>query len=658
MPPEKAMVSPRFDARPDTVDFRDRMYEATMVEVPTCIPLADYLAYRVPVLNQGNQGACVGFGLATVAHFLLRRRRVVPDPTPVSARMLYEIARRYDEWPGENYQGSSARGAMKGWHKHGVCSEALWPFAGEDSEQILTYERASDAMRRPLGAYLRVNHRDLVAMHSALAEVGILFATAWIHPGWLRADKKGVIPYDRSLGVLGGHAFALVAYDENGFWVQNSWGAGWGRQGLAQVSYDDWLAHGLDVWVARLGVPVQLRGVESAAAAIAPGATLSKSYSFSDLRPHLVSLGEGGALSATGTFSTSEADLEEIFRRDIPRLMQGWERPRLLVYAPGGLVGSAVLLQRVAEYRAAMLEAQVYPLVFHWNSDLWLRITDVLQAALRQRRPEGSLSGELDFMLDRLDDTLEPLARNLTGRAQWAQLKVDAWQSALEPQGGVRLALKHLAEWVAGQPQAEIHLLAHSVGSIFLAPFARLLTEKGRIRSGSLRGLTGYNLSAQTCTLWAPAISLEDFKQMYLPPLSTGRIQRLRLYTLSERAERKDHCANIYHKSLLYLIANAFEDRRPTPLLGLEADFTQDPEMVALHRARAIEWVQAPSSAPPDSPWASGARRHADFDDDELTLRSTLLRILDSRADLPGFDFKRSEASLREQRAQVQKMTE
>lgn len=35
--------------------------------------------------------------------------------------MLYELARRYDEWPGEGYEGSSARGAMKGWVRHGVC---------------------------------------------------------------------------------------------------------------------------------------------------------------------------------------------------------------------------------------------------------------------------------------------------------------------------------------------------------------------------------------------------------------------------------------------------------------------------------------------------------------------------------------------------------
>lgn len=82
------------DARPDTMDFRDLMYVPTLIEVPTHIPLEDYLRYEVPVLDQMSEGACTGFGLATVANYLQLRRRVVPDATPVSARMLYDLARR------------------------------------------------------------------------------------------------------------------------------------------------------------------------------------------------------------------------------------------------------------------------------------------------------------------------------------------------------------------------------------------------------------------------------------------------------------------------------------------------------------------------------------------------------------------------------------
>ena len=115
--PEKLRAKDRrLNARPDTVDFRDFSYVPTLVEVGTELPLAAYREVGVPILDQGREGACTGFGLATVVHYLLRTRDVVPDEDAISPRMLYAMARRYDEWPGETYEGSSCRGAMKGWH--------------------------------------------------------------------------------------------------------------------------------------------------------------------------------------------------------------------------------------------------------------------------------------------------------------------------------------------------------------------------------------------------------------------------------------------------------------------------------------------------------------------------------------------------------------
>ena len=85
--------------------------------------------------------------------------------------------------PGEKYEGSSARGAMKGWHKHGVCSAEHWRYKNPQDKPKFGL-RFEDALRRPLGAYLRVNHKDIVAMHSAISEVGILYATGEVHSGW------------------------------------------------------------------------------------------------------------------------------------------------------------------------------------------------------------------------------------------------------------------------------------------------------------------------------------------------------------------------------------------------------------------------------------------------------------------------------------------
>src|SRR3546814_10107777 len=90
---------------------------------------------------------------------------------------------------------------------------------------------------------------------------------------------------------MGYHAFAIVAYDGDGFWLQNSWGDAWGRKGFARISYDEWLERGTDVWVARLAVPVHLQRAQSAAVSNSAIGRQSVGYSQADLRPHVISLG-------------------------------------------------------------------------------------------------------------------------------------------------------------------------------------------------------------------------------------------------------------------------------------------------------------------------------------------------------------------------------
>ena len=119
-----APVERTLDARPDTLDFRDRMFEPTLIEVPTRDPLEDYRSVEVPILDQGRRARAPASAWRPSSTTCCARRRVVRDEMRVSPRMLYDMAKRYDEWPGEEYEGSSARGAMKGWHKHGVCAEA------------------------------------------------------------------------------------------------------------------------------------------------------------------------------------------------------------------------------------------------------------------------------------------------------------------------------------------------------------------------------------------------------------------------------------------------------------------------------------------------------------------------------------------------------
>jgi hypothetical protein len=653
--------APKLDAMPDPLDFRDQMFSPTLVEVRRRITLDSYRAVGVPILNQGSEGACTGFGLATVAHYLLLSLTQDADRVPVSARMLYEMAKRYDEWPGENYSGSSARGAMKGWHKHGVCSDEIWGFNPDKPDRRFTTARAADAMNRPLGAYYRVNHKDLIAMHSAIAEVGILYATGMVHEGWNNLDAEGVIPFpgDR----LGGHAFAIVAYDDRGFWIQNSWGANWGIGGFALITYDDWLANGTDVWVARLGAPVKLRFAAAVATAMSSAAQSSNTYAFCDLRPHIVSLGNDGRFRTSGTFGTDEEDVEDILAKDYPKITKDWAKKRVLLYAHGGLVGEDGAIQRVAEYRAALLKNEVYPLSFIWKTDYWTTLKNILNDASSRRRPEGFIDSTKDFLLDRLDDALEPLARALTGKLQWDEMKENALRATTTKEGGLGVTARLLSRLVE-EDGAEIHLVSHSAGAILFAPLVQLLTGTGTIGDGPMKGTKGLGLKIASCTLWAPALTVDLFKQTYMPAIRSGGIRKFTLFTLTDEAEQDDHCANVYHKSLLYLVSNAFENRVRIPLfrdgvpiLGMEKFIEKDPELMKLFKLAKAEWIHSPNAEPPDSNRHATSSSHGGFDDDGPTVRSTLNRIIASAQEPAGatgpMRFANSASSMRDTRAQL-----
>ena len=162
---------------PDSIDIRDWVYQPGLLPVPPVLVNCG----RVPeILDQGQEGACTGFALAAVANFLLHNQG---QERRVSPRMFYEMARRYDEWPGEWYEGSSARGAMKGWLRHGVAQRSVWGDT-QTGTAHMTPAVVRDAMRCPGGAYYRVNHRQVRDMHAALAEVGILYVTLMVHDGW------------------------------------------------------------------------------------------------------------------------------------------------------------------------------------------------------------------------------------------------------------------------------------------------------------------------------------------------------------------------------------------------------------------------------------------------------------------------------------------
>ena len=165
MPRKTAPKIPRRNVVPDALDLRDRPYQPSIAIAP-----APALAPSIvlPVLNQEDSSACTGFALASVVHHLQRRRE--PKAAQVSPWMIYSMARRYDEFHGAAEDtGSSLRGAMKGWYRHGVCAAGLWQgIAMPPAAKQAGDDWWLDAATRPLGAYYRVETRSITDMHVAL----------------------------------------------------------------------------------------------------------------------------------------------------------------------------------------------------------------------------------------------------------------------------------------------------------------------------------------------------------------------------------------------------------------------------------------------------------------------------------------------------------
>ena len=194
-----AVAIPKRSAVPDRLDLRDRLYQPPVAVVPD---LVFALKTNIPVLDQGQTNACTGFALASVVYQLQHSAKRKRMDCCVSPFMLYSMARRYDEFPGDPNAdtGSSLRGGMKAWYKHGACSDRLWTSEAMPTAQVTksSDDWWLDAVQRPLGAYYRVDTRSVTDMHVALNEIGILYASAACDSGWMKdsrihhASKAGI----------------------------------------------------------------------------------------------------------------------------------------------------------------------------------------------------------------------------------------------------------------------------------------------------------------------------------------------------------------------------------------------------------------------------------------------------------------------------------
>jgi hypothetical protein len=594
----------------DALDLRDIYYEPTLGELPTTL---DNWKQVPRVLDQKSEGACVGFGAAAVVNYLLANRseKGGKKPEPASPRMLYEMAKRYDEWEGEHYEGSSLRGAMKGWYHHGVCSEKEWPYDVKKAGRP-TPQSALDAQWRPLGAYYRVRHRHLNHMHAALNETGILLASGAVHAGWDTSDRDGYIPFQHE--PLGGHAFAIIGYDAEGFWIQNSWGESWGYWGFGHLRYDDWLQNGWDCWVARMGVPIETYregGVSVATRArfdYVPYAEVDPSA----ILPHLVHLGDNGQLKKSGRFATDEQDVREIVHQSMDAMLQTFSKPKVMLYAHGGLNSGKASAARISSMRATFLANEIYPIHFMWETGL----LESLLGAARHALSLGRTRGLGETFSNLIDEAIELGARPI-GKPVWSEMKQNA-DLASGANGGAALLVKELATWLAADGNAfDLHLVGHSAGSIF--------------HSFLIDQLVAAGIPIKSLTLFAPACTTKLFRDHVVH--NSAHIGQTAVFNLTDEAERDDSVGP-YRKSLLYFVSESFELERHEKILGMDKCLQKDNTIKSFlglptpQTAGSSTTVAYVAGAAAPAKLSSKSESHGGFDNDDDTLNSTLRLIL------------------------------
>lgn len=618
--PTNTIDNRTFDARPDRIDYRDRIYNPPLVCLPEQYPpmefiethLADYTRVHKLILNQGQEGACTGFGLAAVINYLLWKKHLdeeiktgkkSPKMDKVSQRMLYHMARIYDEWPGEDYEGSSCRGAMKGWYRHGVCTDQFWPYKSKFVAPKEGWQQ--DAAKRPLGAYYRINKDSIADMQAAIREVGAIYVSAKVHQGWF-LDSFSTLPViPMMLDEAGGHAFAITGYSTKGFVVQNSWGEKWGYLGFAILSYEDWIQNGSDAWVAVCGAPMEIRAavrtrsslsLSDAASGKAEWSWSSDSTNapFTFANASVQPLSENAAYEHTIVLGNDGrpinrfldvADAVGAVREAALTLPLDWlgkqQKPIIAIYAHGGLNNEEASIKRIRIMAPYFRENGIYPLFVTWKTGFGESITGMLDDAVgkffkpSEEMPSRGLWSDIANKLKEAKDrSVELACENILVKPVWMQMKQNA-SAAADRDAGLTLLAGHLAELKNRIPALEIHLMGHSAGSILHGHLLDRLALK--------------KVQVKTATLYAPACTVGFALDHYVPAIDKGVLAKDRLFfdILSDEREQAD-TVGPYGKSLLYLVCRALEDVHKMPILGMESAWNPAVEAKDQWNARAF----------------------------------------------------------------------
>ena len=631
---ERRTPAIRRPVKPDSVDLRDWLYRPAIAVAP---PSEFWPHNPPPTKNQGETSACTGFALATVIEYLLQRAQRPVEP--LSGFMLYSMARRYDEWSNNDQkdEGSSLRGGLKGWSRHGSSTARLWPKMTAPPATNKNDDWWLDAVKRPIGAYYRLTLDALPDLHIALMESGAVYASALTHGGWDDLFGSKQLPPPTSANEIpviecrrgqedAGHAFAIVGYTDKGFVVQNSWGPRWGRGGFGILTYSDWRQNAMDAWVAQVGVVTKEHDAVARASGlrvenrmsgrvlVSSNATLAAH----EVSPFVVNMENEGRLSSRGQFRTFKSDLEFLVDHHLnveARNLWGLKNSDVVdvaIYAHGGLVDEESAAKTARDWVPLLYSNRIFPVFLMWETGLMTTLFNDIQDAIEGDEPRVSADWWNRFknrVEDWKDERIEGLTRRAGGRL-WRQMKDNANDISGTASSGVMQLFDIFKARRSKLPRIRLHLIGHSAGAIVQT----FLGERAMKA----------NLGVGTISLIAPAVRVDEFDKHLGPSIIRESISTLVVH-LTDDAEQGDPTCSPYGRSLLYLVSRAFETLKDTPILGMEKHLV--PAVVGHSWGTHVRRLAAPGAAFRLGDRLTTESTHGGLDDDFAVQEAVIRHI-------------------------------
>ncbi len=246
------MTNP-FKLKPSRYDRRDRIYKVQNLEVKNQVDLREWDGY---IENQGQLGSCVGASLVAAYELMLKKN--YPDKfVDLSKLYAYYHARLFEDAESKDDGVENIRSGLRGLHKFGICTEALWPY-NEDMVSVQpNLDCYIEAWQRKIAIYQALNSvGDILEILS----LGFPVITALtLFDNFKELDKKNAIvtaPKDSS-SYYGGHAMCLVGHSLSSKWfiAKNSWGTDWGDNGYCYIPFDYMSQFSFDRWYFSIMVP-------------------------------------------------------------------------------------------------------------------------------------------------------------------------------------------------------------------------------------------------------------------------------------------------------------------------------------------------------------------------------------------------------------------